>query len=202
MAARSWPGANLIGLSGLPRRAAVGQLIGGAVAVDDQAVLGPDGGQLGEFARDLLPHPAEGDAEDPLAARQEVVDLVRGGALVDADAVAHERDLGQVVGAAIAQVLHGRPDLLQRDPRVKQPLDHLEHEDVTEAVEPLGTRAVRRADAGLDEAGPRPVVELAVGDPGRRAGRWAPITDLWVAIEERALHSLGPTPCYRHGHLL
>src|ERR1700690_3766889 len=159
MAARSWRAPNLIrGLPGLPRRAAVGQLVGrGAVAVDDQAVLGPDGGKLGQFARDFLPHPAECDPEDALAAREQVVDLVRGRALVDADAVAHERDLGQVVGAVIAQVLDRRPDLLQRDPRVEQPLDYLEHEDVAESVEPLRARAMRSPDARLDEAGARPV---------------------------------------------
>jgi hypothetical protein len=64
-------------LPGFPGRAAVSQLIGGTVAIDDQAVLGANGGKLGELARDLLPHPAEGDPEDALAARQEVVDLVR-----------------------------------------------------------------------------------------------------------------------------
>ncbi len=45
------------------------------------------------------------------------------GALVDAGAVAHQGDAGQVVGAALPQVLDRDPDLLQGDTGVEQPLD-------------------------------------------------------------------------------
>src|SRR5215469_10626867 len=99
-------------------------------------------------------------------------------------------------------MLHRRPDLLQRYPGVEQPLNDLEHEDVAEAVQPLRTRSVRGADAWLDQPGARPVVQLAVGDTGRGTGRRAPVADLAVAVEERAVRITGPTPCYRHGHLL
>src|SRR3954452_6897294 len=71
--------------------------------------------QFGEAALDLTPHPAHGDAEDALAALYEVDHLVRGGALVDARPVAHQRDLGEVLDAALAQVADRHPDLLQRD---------------------------------------------------------------------------------------
>ena len=127
-------------------------------------------GQLGQRPLDLAPDPADRDAEHALAALDQVDDLVGGGALVDAGAVAHQRDLGQVVDAALAQVVDRGADVLQRDAGVEQALDHLEHQDVAEAVEPLAARAGRAADAGLDQAGPGPVVELAVGDAGGRAG--------------------------------
>src|SRR5690242_9032239 len=73
---------------------------------------------------------------------------------------------------------HRGADLLQRDAGVEQALDHLEHADVAEAVEALGAGSVRRAHAGLHQAGPGPVVELTVGDPGGGAGRGAPVADI------------------------
>src|SRR5581483_869286 len=76
-----------------------------------------------------------------------------------------------------AQMTYGRADVLQRDPGVQEPLDDLEDDDVAEAVEPLGARSVGRADAGLDQAGAGPVVQLAVGDAGRGAGRGAAVAD-------------------------
>ena len=124
------------------------------------------GRQLGEGALDLRPDTADRDAEDALAALEQVDDLVVAGALVDRDAVAHQRDAGQVVGAALAQVLDGGADLLQRDAGVEQTLDDLEQQDVLEGVEPLRAGALGAADGGLDQAGAGPVVELAVGDAG------------------------------------
>ena len=118
----------------------------------DEAVLGPHGGQHGQVSLDLAPDPAERDAEHALTALEQVHHLVGGGALVDADPVAHQRHLGQVGGAAIAQVLDRGPDLLQRDPGVEQPLDDLQHEDVAEAVQPLGAGPVGGAHARLDQA--------------------------------------------------
>src|SRR5690242_13351347 len=61
-------------------------------------------GQIGERSLDLLPDPAERDPEDALAALQQVDDLVGRGAGVHARAVAHQRDLGQVARAMLAQV--------------------------------------------------------------------------------------------------
>ena len=96
------------------------------------------------------------------------------------------------LGAAVAQMVDRGADLLQRDAGVEQALDHLEHEDVAEAVEPLRARPVRRPDAGLHQAGPRPVVELAVGDPGGGAGGRAAVADVLgvggeVVPEQQAL---------------
>ena len=68
--------------------------------------------------------------------------------------------------AAGAQVLDRGADVLQRDAGVQQPLDHLEHEDVAERVQPLGARAGGGADARHHQPGAGPVVELAVGDAG------------------------------------
>src|SRR3546814_15388579 len=59
-------------------------------------------------------------------ALQEVDHLVVAGALVDRGAVAHQRHLGQVVGAALTQVADRRTDLLERDAGVEQALDDLE----------------------------------------------------------------------------
>src|SRR5579875_3793369 len=163
-----------LGSAGLPM-AALGELV---LADGEQAVFGADGGEFREVALDLLPDAAERDAEDALAALKQVDHFVGGRALIDADAVAHQGDLGQVAGAAVAQVVHCGADLLQRDAGVEQALDHLQDQDVAEAVEALGAGAVRPADAGLDQAGAGPVVELTVGDAGRVAGRGPAVADL------------------------
>src|SRR5690242_11997005 len=81
--------------------APVGQLVGGLARL----LAGLLRGQLGELALDLAPDAADRDAEDTLATAEQVDDLVAGGALVDARAVAHQRHAGQVVGAAGTQVL-------------------------------------------------------------------------------------------------
>src|SRR6185312_3253270 len=52
--------------AGFTRRAARREFV--RAALRDQAVLGADRGQLGEFTRNFLPHPAQGDAEDALSA--------------------------------------------------------------------------------------------------------------------------------------
>ena len=66
------------------------------------------------------------------------------------------------------------PDLLEGDAGVEEALDHLQHEDVTEAVEALAARAGRRPDAGLDQPGAGPVVAAGgtcCGRPCRRPDR-------------------------------
>src|SRR6478735_9832782 len=151
-----------------PGLAARVQLVVGVVG--RRVVVGPLARQQGELALDLAPHPADGDAEDSLAALDEVDDLVGRRALVDRGAVAHQGDLRQVLDAALAQVADGDTDLLERDPGVEQSLDDLEHEDVAEAVEALGAGAGRAANGRLDETRAGPVVELSVGDAGRLAG--------------------------------
>src|SRR5215469_781716 len=121
--------------------AAAGELVLAAGAVRAGRLLaelvGGLGREIGERPVDLLPDPAERDPEHALPASQQVHHLGRGGALVDADAVAHEGEPGQVPGAAVPQVVDRGADLLQRDAGVEQPLDDLEHQDVAETVEPL-----------------------------------------------------------------
>src|SRR6478609_6903280 len=155
-------------------------------------VLGTLAREGRECALDLLPDPAHGDAEDALATLQQVVDLVGRGALVDARAVAHQGDPGEVLDAAVAQLLDRLADLLERDAGVEQPLDHLEHENVAEPVEPLRAGPGGAAHRGLDQAGAGPVVELTVGDAGRPAGGGTAVADvlaqLWkVVVEEQTL---------------
>jgi hypothetical protein len=173
----------------------VGQLVVGVLV----GVVGGGafGGELGQAPLHLLPDAAERDPEDPLAALEEVHHLVGRGALVHAHAVAHQRDLRQVPDAPVAQVRHGRPDLLQGDPGVQQPLDDLEDEDVAEAVETLAARPVRGPHAGLDQRRPRPVVQLPVGDPGGGAGRGPAVAHVLgrrghLGVEEQALLSGAP----------
>src|SRR2546421_11548722 len=134
--------------------------------------------QLGQRPVDLLPDPAERDPEHPLPAGQQIHHLIGRGALVDADAVAHEGEPCQVLRATVTEMVDGGADLLQRNPGVEQALDDLEHEDVAEAVKPLRPRPVRGTDAGLHQRGTRPVVKLAVGDPGGGAGGGAPGADV------------------------
>src|SRR5580692_9027887 len=81
-----------------PAQTALGQVIladrrsGGVDG--DEAVLGPHGRQYRQVALDLTPHAAERDAEHTLAALEQVYYLIRGGALIDTDPVAHQGDLG------------------------------------------------------------------------------------------------------------
>ena len=72
------------------------------------------------------------DAEDALAALQQVDDLFGGGALVDGGAIREQCHSGKVLDTALAQVVDGDADVLQRDARVQQALDDLENQDVLE----------------------------------------------------------------------
>src|SRR5918996_641631 len=147
---------------------------------------------LDQRGLDLAPHPADGDAEDALTALHEIDDLVGRRAFVHARAVAHQRDAREILGAAFAQVLDRLADLLERNSGVEKPLDDLEDQDVAEGVETLGSRSGRRPNGRLDQAGPRPVVELAVGDAGHSAGGGSPKADVVRyrpdhALEQQAL---------------
>src|SRR6266540_5025852 len=129
-------GAASSGLSAGAADAAAGELI--ASARDPWgSVPRRLGRQFGQRPFDLAPDLAERNPEDSLTALEKIDHLIGRGALIHADAVAHQRHLGQVVSTAIAQVLDGRPDLLQGNPGVEQPLDDLQHQDVTEAVQAL-----------------------------------------------------------------
>src|SRR3712207_4203925 len=95
------------------------------------------GGQLGQLAGELAQGTADRDAEDALAAGEQVDDLLGGGALVDRRTVGEQGHVGEVLDPARAQVVDGLADVLQRDTGVEQPLDDLQHEDVAERVQPL-----------------------------------------------------------------
>jgi hypothetical protein len=128
------------------------------------------GVELDETVLHLAQHLAHGDAEDSLAATDEVDDLIVGGAEVDARPVAHERGLGEVTYARLAELVDRGADLLQRDSGVEQSLDKLEHEDVAEAIETLRTGPGGATHRRLDELGAGPVVQLAIADSGRASG--------------------------------
>src|SRR5215211_5774135 len=83
-------------------------------------------------------------------------------------------------------------DLLQRNAGIDKPLDHLQDQDVSEAVEALGTGSRRTPDLRNDQAGTRPIVKLSVGDSGGAArDRPAESHVSWqrrkVAFEEQPL---------------
>src|SRR6478735_9263232 len=175
--------------AGEPRLAARGELV---ALVCFLRLGGALRGQVSERPLDLAPDAADGDAEDTLATLEEVDDLVVAGALVDAGAVTHQGDAGQVVGAASAQVGDGGADLLERDAGVQQALDDLEDQDVAEAVEALGAGAGGATHGRLDQAGAGPVVELAVGDAGCVARGGPAVAEVVgqrrdVVVEEQAL---------------
>ena len=136
--------------------------------------------ELGKAAFNFTPDAADGDAEDALSALDKVNDFICGSAFVHAGAVAHQGDLGEVLDAAFAQVLHGGADLLQRDSGVQETLDDLQDEDVPEAVQALCAGAGGAADGGLHQSGAGPVVELAVGDPGSLAGSGTPVACVFI----------------------
>src|SRR5690349_19652349 len=94
-AARCPPGAGSASRTGA---AASGELVTGVLGLVAGRALA---GQVGERALDLAPDPADGDAEDALTALEQVDDLVGRTALVDAGAVTHQGDAGQVVGTAL-----------------------------------------------------------------------------------------------------
>ena len=195
---------------------ALGRPGGGGRGVGRGGGLGVLHGELGQGPLDLLPHPAHRDPEDPLAALDQVDDLVGAGALVDRGAVAHEGNSGQVLDAALVEGVDGHADLLERDAGVQEPLDDLEQQDVAEGVEPLGARAPGAPDRGLDQAGTGPVVELTVGDAGDAAGDGPPVPGVGVevgqrvteehglgalghGVETRAGSTHGPAPVMNHG---
>src|SRR5665648_97746 len=179
--------------AGVPCPTAQRELV---VARNERAiVVRPFRRQRGEGPLDLAPDPADRDAEDALTALHQVDDLVGGRALVDRRTVAHQGDLRQVLDAALAQMGHGGPDLLQRDTGVQQSLDDLQDQDVAEAVQALGPGTAGRPDGRFDQAGTGPVVQLAVGDARGAAGRRPAVARRRVKIgqlvtEQEALGAL------------
>ena len=150
--------------SGLPT---LGKLV---VCVLARLCLGPFSRERRQRALDIPPDPTDSDPENALPAMEQVDHLVVRGALEHRDTVTHQRHLGQVVDTARPEVLDSGSDLLQRDPGVNQPLDHLEDQDVAKAVQPLRSRARRTTDLRHYQTCTGPVVQLAVRDASSAAG--------------------------------
>jgi hypothetical protein len=77
------------------------------------------------------------DAEHALPALQQIDDLFGRGAFVDRGAVGEQGDVGQILHAALAQVVDRNPDVVQEMPVSSRPLDDLEDQDVLERVQTL-----------------------------------------------------------------
>src|SRR5699024_7402571 len=117
-----------------------------------------------DVAAELLHQARNGDAEHALTTVEEVDDLLGGTALVDGRAVGDEGQAGEVIHAEVLQLADCLADVLQGDAGVQQSLDDLQHEDVAEGVQALGTGAGGVADGGLYQVGASPVVELTVSN--------------------------------------
>ncbi|CAI7978835.1 hypothetical protein FRAHR75_520021 [Frankia sp. Hr75.2] len=154
---------------------AVGQLVAG---VRRRRVAGALAGQLRELAAHVLQRPPDRDREDALTTPDQVDHLVVRGALVDGRAVADEGQVGEVRHSPGPQMVDGGPDVLQRHPGFQQLADDPQDQHVAERVEALAAGPARPAHAGHDQARARPVVKLAVGDAGRRAGRRPAVSDV------------------------
>ncbi|CRK51306.1 hypothetical protein RHCRD62_20745 [Rhodococcus sp. RD6.2] len=152
-----------------------GQLVLGALL--GLAAVGAFGREVGDSAGQLPHCTAYGDTEHTLPTLEQVDDLFRRRALVHRGAVGEQSDLRQVRDAALTQVIHRDPNVLQRDAGVEESLDDLEDEDVLERVQTLAARACCAPDRRDDQRRPRPVVELAVGDPRDLACDGNPVAD-------------------------
>src|SRR4051794_23865406 len=82
-----------------------GQLVGRIRRDGRVPLLRPFARQLGERTLNLTYDAPDSDAEHALPTLDQVDDLVGGRALVDGRPVAHQRDVGEVLDAALAQVL-------------------------------------------------------------------------------------------------
>jgi hypothetical protein len=71
------------------------------------------GRQLRERSFYVTPDTAQSDAEDSLAATEQIDHLVVGGAFEDSHPIAHQRDLREVLNSARPQMLDRGTDLLQ-----------------------------------------------------------------------------------------
>ena len=95
-------------------------------------------GQCREAPFHFTPDAAYCDAKDALSALDKIDDFVGRGTFVNAGAVAHESDLREVFDAPLAQVFDCGAYLLEGNSGIQEPLDHLENQDVTEPLKPLG----------------------------------------------------------------
>ncbi len=159
---------------------------------DRLAVVGAFAREVRDSAGQLAHRPGDGDAEHALPALQQVDDLFGRGALIDRGAVGEQRDVGQVLHTALAQMVDRDADVVQRDAGVEQPLDDLENQDVLERIQPLAAGSRRAANRRHHQRRACPVVQLAVGDAGDLARTRAPIADQFVGHrvvgEQTGLH--------------
>ena len=65
----------------------------------------------------------------------------------------------------LLEVLNRAPDSLQRHSCVEQPRHHAKSDQILERIYPSRTPPGSLPDRGANQAGPRPIVELPVGDP-------------------------------------
>ena len=76
----------------------------------------------------------------------------------------------------LAEDVDGLADLFQAHAGIEQALDHLELDDISEGIQPLRTRPFGVLERRLDQIGPGPIIQLAVGDPDQAANQGCPIT--------------------------
>ena len=77
-------------------------------------------------------------------------------------------------------------------PCVKQPLDHLQLHDVDKRIAALRPGSLGGLNRGFDQAGARPIVELAICDPNQTAHLWGAISVILL------FHSKPPLACSLH----
>src|SRR5690606_36522465 len=75
-------------------------------------------------------------------------------------------------------------DLLQRNSGIEQSLHKLQHENVAEAVQPLGARSPRTLHGGLNQTGACPVVELTVANTSSASSHCALVSPVGVRQSE------------------
>src|SRR6266487_4244608 len=149
-------------------------------------------GQLQQCPIDFSPDPASCNAEDAQAGGEQFDGFVRLWARVDVLPVAHHDERRQLLEGAATQVRDDRADSLERDTRVKEPLDDREHQDVLETVEPQRLPA-RATEAGLHQPRACPVVELAVVEPGGGARGRPAVTERFMNSRQLIRHRTGET---------
>ena len=93
---------------------------------------GSDG--AGEFLHDA----GDGNAEDSLAAGEEVDNFFVAAAFVDGGAIADQGDGCEVVDAEVAKVADRKSNVLEGNAGIEQSLNDHQHQEVAERVQALG----------------------------------------------------------------